>query len=329
MTLWAAIDALIDRAPRLSDLRAHGLHLLAARRRRVVPPELAAEQRLNLFNTLSAELVLERARAICDQPLVVMKGLELARRYPDAALRPLHDVDVLAADAPRAHRALIAAGFRPAGDPRRYADIHHLQPLRWKGLPLVIEVHAHPKWVEGLEPPPVAELMAAASGGALPPEHHALLVAAHSWAHAPLGRLLHLVDVAALMEEADRAATEALARRWGLERVWRTTDAATQALFAGGRIGWPLRLWAADLRTARERTVLESHLEDWIGAFWALPPGRAARAMAAALGAELRPDGGESARTKLRRTARACRDAFARRSDHERTLDRLGIAAHD
>jgi putative nucleotidyltransferase-like protein len=326
MTLWAAVDDLIDRAPRLSDLRVHGLHLLAARRLRAVPPELAAEQRLNVFNTLSAQLVLERARATCDQPLVVMKGPELARRYPDAALRPLHDVDVLAADPPRAQRALIAAGFRPAGDPRRYADIHHLQPLRWKGLPLVIEVHARPKWVDGLEPPPVAELMACET---LSPEQHALLVAAHSWAHAPLGRLLHLVDVAALMQDADRAATEALARRWGVERVWRATRGAAEAVLGDGRATWPLRLWAANLRTARERTVLESHLQRWIGAFWALPPDRAAGAMAAALHAELRPGRGESPRTKARRAARAWRDAFARLSDHERTLDRLGIAGHD
>ncbi len=55
--LWTAVDGLVDRAPRLSDLRAHGLHLLAALRLRALgqpsPDELATERRLVAVQALA------------------------------------------------------------------------------------------------------------------------------------------------------------------------------------------------------------------------------------------------------------------------------------
>jgi hypothetical protein len=336
--LWDAVDRVVDRAPRLSDLRGHGLHLLAGRRwqdaGRPLPPELIVEQRACAVLSLVALHVLEQARDACTEPPVLMKGPELAVRYPDPALRPYRDLDLLAADAHRTQRELIAAGFEPIGIPGRYEGIHHLRPLRRPDLPLIVEVHDRPKWVEGIPAPPTDELLAAAVPSAcglsgvlaLAPSHHALAVAAHSWAHVPLSRIVHLVDVAALLPELDLDETAALAARWGVDRVWRTTLAAVDGVFPCAGVPGFVPPWARNLRDVRERTVLESHLERWFSAFSAFPPADACGRSAGALGRALRPRHGESGANKLRRTARAARDAFTRQSDHHRALEDEGIA---
>lgn len=335
--LWTAVDRLVDRAPRISDLRCHGLHLLAARRwqqlGRPLPPGLLAEQRAVALMTLLAAHTLDAARDACEEPLVLMKGPELAARYPDAALRPLRDVDVLVADAPGTQGALLAAGFEPVGVPSRYEGIHHLRPLRLPGYPLVIEVHARPKWVGGIPLPDVEELLVAAVPATcgvegiltLSPEHHAVVLAAHSWAHVPLSRLSHLVDLATLLPETESTRLEEIAARWRLDRVWRTTRAATEWVLDPGAPGSGVPLWARNLQGVRERTVLEAHLERCFSAFWALPPRQAGRRARARLYGALNPRSGESGATKLRRTAQAARDASARLSDHHRSLDRHGI----
>ncbi len=52
-------------------------------------------------------------------------------------------------------------------DPENYRDIHHLRPLWWPGLPLVVELHSRPKWIDGVAGPPVAELLEASAPGRL------------------------------------------------------------------------------------------------------------------------------------------------------------------
>src|SRR5206468_2493505 len=93
----------------------------------------------------------------------------------------------------------------------------------------------------------------------LPAAEHALLVAAHSWAHAPLGRIGQLLDAYLLAAGADRTALTALARQWSIERLWCTTATAADALFAGDSASGAMRTWARNLPTARERTVFERH----------------------------------------------------------------------
>ena len=41
--LWAHVDRLVDRAPREADLRAHGVHLLAAQRFRALGRPVSAQ----------------------------------------------------------------------------------------------------------------------------------------------------------------------------------------------------------------------------------------------------------------------------------------------
>jgi hypothetical protein len=162
--VWAAVDALIDRAPSLDDLREHRLQLLAERRwllaGKPIPARLAAEKTLAAALELPVTSLLTRIAAAWEGQKVILKGPELASRYPDGMLRAAGDVDLLVGDARGAHAALCGAGFVVTGDPRRYVKIHHLQPLIWPGIPVRIELHHAPKWVDGLVPPSTAELLA-------------------------------------------------------------------------------------------------------------------------------------------------------------------------
>jgi len=66
--------------------------------------------------------------------------------------------------------------------------------------------------------------------------------------------------------------------------------------------------------------VLESHLERLLAPFSALPPGLALRTAARGFASTAQPTPDEGWRAKLARSARALRNAFLRRSEHERSL---------
>jgi hypothetical protein len=328
--LWSAVDRLVDRAPNLEDLSAHGLHLFAARRWRLLgrelPAELADLERRAGAVVLAATIALERAREAYDGTMLLMKGLEVAERYQDPVLRPLRDLDLLVDRPDDAQRALIDAGFEPVGnEDEYYADRHHLRPLHQPGLPVLVEIHRRPQWVSWAGPPSAAELFSEAvpsetgvDGVLAPaPAHHALLIAAHSWSGAPLRRLLDLVDVTVLAETADQAELWEAARRWEVDGVWKTTAAAADAvLFGGPALPWHVRLWAGDLFNVRERTVLSNHVRRVASAFSALPPTRALPVSVRAIGRAISPSADESWPEKLRRASRAARNAFRSVSSH-------------
>jgi hypothetical protein len=335
-SIWDAVERLIDRAPTLDDLRRHRLELFYARRLREqglpVPAELQEEERKTEVAGLVVRPLLERVRAAYDEPVLVLKGPDVANAYPDPALRPFHDLDLLVADAAAAHRALLDAGFRCVGEPSLYVGIHHLQPMIWPGLPVHVELHSRPKWVEGLEPPSAEALLERAEAtnpelaGALslPPAELALVLAAHGWAHEPLWRLRDVVDVAAVALHADRGRIDALAREWGIERMWRTTIRVAEALFFGESQPLSLRSWARHLPRVRERSVLEMHLERWLSGFAAYSRRRALRLLPSILLDEIRPTAGETWGSKLRRTGHALRHLSWRRGEHNEVVARRG-----
>ena len=336
--VWKALDGLIDRAPSLDDLREHRLHLLAERRwsqtGKTIPAALTAEKALAAALFLPVSSLLARIAAAWTGPMIILKGPELASRYPDGFVRTAGDIDLLVDDAHAAHAALLAAGFVATGDPRRFVDIHHLQPLVWSDLPVRIELHHSPKWIEGLEPPSAAELFDLAVPSrvevegfqTLTPAAHAVVVAVHAWSHGPLRSLRDLVDVAILKAEASSDDVESLVRRWGVSDVWRTTDGVVQALFAAGRRPLAMRLWARHLESARTPTVAEAHLEWWLSSFWALPAPTALQHSVRRIADDLRPVPGEQWRTKLSRARLAVRNAGVRRSSHQQLLEETRLA---
>ena len=198
-----------------------------------------------------------------------------------------------------------------------------------EGFPLVVEVHTRPHWVDGLPLPPVKDLFEVAIESvvqvpgisALPPAHHSVLLAAHTWAHEPLGSLRDLIDIAAARRGTMASEADALAAAWGLQRIWQTTGATVDALLFGARRPWPLRVWARSLGGVRERTVLENHLERWLAGFSAFPPIQAARAAVRAVNGDARPFRDEDWPAKLRRTRTAIKNAFVRRSRHDSEVE--------
>jgi hypothetical protein len=303
-----------------------------------VPDDVAQDESVARVVAISAPLVLERVRDAVDDTVVVLKGPEVAARYPDPVLRSFIDLDVLVSQPERAEQALLAAGFEQANDPpwafrRRgedlFAERHHTRPLYLPGLPIRLELHRRPSWPRWLDPPATAPLLARAVPSAtgvdglltLAPVDHALVVAAHSWVHEPLGRVRDLVDVAVMSAELDRQDLDEAARSFGLERLWRATAACAEAVLSGdGTPTAPQRVWARNLDAVRERTVLESHLENWLSCLWTLPPRRAIPLAARNLIWDLRPASQEPWTAKLRRSGRALRHAFAAKTSHDAKL---------
>jgi len=328
--LWSAVDELVDRAPGYVDLRAHGLQLLAGARLRergcAVSEEVTADERRAAIAGLAVPALLRRVRTAYDGRLMIMKGAEVALYHRDPALRPYNDVDLLADDADAAQRALLAAGFHEVGCPEDEDVGYHLCPLAWPGLPVCIELHRRPHWVEGLAQPPVPEILDAAEpsrlgvDGILAParHHHAVLLAGHSWTHEPLRRLIELIDIAAVTDGTGRMEICELARRWGCERLWRTTELAVDAVLYGAAPSVALRTWARHLYDARERTILETRVLRFAGPAWGLPVPRVPPELVAAGAWHLRRHDGEGWRTKMARTGRLARNAARPRSELQR-----------
>ncbi len=346
-TLWTAVDAVadellgqdLDDPTRLAALRSHRLHLLVAGRAQErgveVPTSLRHARYLAGLTASAVPLVLARARAACDGPLMLIKGAETAAVYPDPLARPYVDVDLLTADAPAVQRALLAAGFRPLVLAPSVDAHHHLAPLHLPGLPVRVEVHRRPNWLSGLRVPAVAELFEAARPSALDvpgvlapaAEHHAVLLAVHAWAERPLGRLGRLIDVEAMSLGADAATLESVARAWGCMRLWRSTRRTGQSVLLTRRVPRSLMVWTRRLPEMRERTVFDAHLEKWLAPAWAFPPHRVLGRTASAIAHDLRPHAGEGWREKVVRVRRAVAHADRLETEHLAALPRaLGWA---
>jgi Uncharacterised nucleotidyltransferase len=308
--LWSGVDRLVDRATSFEDLYRHGLHLLAARRWRSLGRELseelvAGEQAAQLAIE-RAGVVLERVRAACRGTVVLLHGLEVATFYPDRALRNFGDLDLLVENAAAARQALLGAGFERL-------DTRAAPALLWPEQPVPVELFDRPTWIAGLQSPSTERLLSCAQPsatdipgiGALPPGEHALIVAANAWAHKPLRRASDLIDVAALTAGADRRDLDALARAWGLQRLWTTTiDAADALISPGAHPTPPLRLWGRDVWELRAERLGERLLRRWLSPFWALPARSATRQMLATVAHDLRREPGESWREKAGRIRR-------------------------
>jgi hypothetical protein len=329
--LWERVGELADRAPRVSDLRHHRLQLLAGSRMRSrgeeVPGDLRAEERRQAAAFLTAPVLLRRIRSASEGRLVLMKGREAGARWAHPRLRPSRDVDLLADDAPAVHVALLAAGFVAAEDLALFGEFHHLAPLVLPGVPLAVEIHSRPNWPPG-SGPSIDEIAEAAGpcalgiDGILAPAaaHHAVLLAAHAWSHEPLGRVGSLADVAALTEEAGCEAVAAVARAWGVSRVWSMTARTVEELLYADPRTVRQPIWKRHLGSARERTVFEGHVARFSGPIAAASPAHAPAAVLGVLADTLRPSGEETWSSKLRRSLRAARNASARRSAHEAGL---------
>ncbi len=328
MSPWNGIERLVDDLHDRRALRVHGVQLLAARRWRAlgrpVPPDLRADEQRAAVAALAVPLVLARIRSALDGPVVLIKGPEIAARYPTPTLRPLGDIDLLVPDPAVAHKSLLAAGFEV--DWGNESNLpHHLPPLRWPGSPLPVEVHGTlraPTWVnvpthDDLTTAAVPTLAHAPGILTLAPLDHAMVVAAHGWGHGPFSRLLDLVDIAVLTAGSDRTRLAARADVWGMRHLWSATIAVVDALLLAGSPPPPLpRFLSRHLHTVREQTVFEHHLARWLSSLYAPTPRAAVQAMRDAAALDLLPGPGDTWGRKRARIGRALRRALVPLSDH-------------
>jgi putative nucleotidyltransferase-like protein len=315
-SLWRTLERLLAetiaaRRGAVDGVLAHKLGPLAAGAYEhlgmPVPQSVREEQRAASVGALLAPILVRRLRDAVDGELVLLKGPEVAALYP-AAGRRYADIDVLAPDADAVQAALLQAGFVETDAPD-LEEHHHLPPLQLPEVWLGVEIHAAPNWPPAGGPPPTfGEIFEAAVPSTLGIEgvsapcraHHALLLAAHAWRHQPLHLLRDLLDIAVLAEGVPPGELDAVAQRWGIGKVWRTTRAATGALFYGEREPLPLKLWARHLRQVRPETVLEEHLQRWLHPFWEQSPTRALGDSLGMIRRDLTPAAGETWRTRLR-----------------------------
>jgi hypothetical protein len=314
--LWAAVDELVAQAPGIGALRHHRLDLLAARQRRArgleVDPRLRDAERMAAARAMTVRPLLSLLRSAVDVPLILMKGPEVAAAYPSAECRGFADLDILTPDADAAFGALRRAGFMETG----ICDAgHHAPPLVWPGMPLKIELHSTLKYVDRLSAPATDELLELTRPSrtgvegmeGFVPAAHAVLLAAHAWAHGPLQCLGQLIDVAAVLTEADRESAEELAQRWGCQRLWHTTSFAIDALLGRRALPLPMRTWARHLLSSREPRVVERSLARIAGPAWALPRHRVPAGVGAEVMQLLRPYRWETRGDQLARSSQALR----------------------
>lgn len=332
MIEWSHVERLARATDDIDVLGAHRLHLIAARlwRRegREVPQLLQDWERLMLLTWGGVGPTVRAAREAYDGRMVLMKGPEVAARYPVSTDRPFADVDLLVDDAVEAQRALLAAGFVEVGEPELYRDIHHLRPVALPSIMLAVELHSVPKWPSVLSPAPVLELLEGAipstlaieGVAALRPEHHAICLAAHAWAHEPLARVGDLLDVALVTGEADLSMAMADARRWGMHRIYDTMLGTVAGTIESRRPTFPQLTWARHLDRPRHRTVAGTHLTKWLSPFSAEPFPAATRSATAALVEDVKPAAGETWPDKAARGVRALANARRARPDHELLL---------
>lgn len=329
---WSQVERLAYATDDIDVLGAHRLHLVAARLWRAggrdVPQRLQDWERLMLLTWGGVGPTLRAAREAYDGRLVLMKGPEVAARYPVSTDRPFSDVDLLVDDASEAQRALLAAGFVEVGEPELYRDIHHLRPVALPSMMIAVELHSVPKWPSVLPPPPVGELLEAAVPStlaidglaALRPEHHAICLAAHAWAHEPLARVGDLLDVALVTDQGDVSLAMKDARRWGMDRIFDTMLRTAEGTIGNTRPSVPQLTWARHLDRPRHRTVAGTHLTKWLAPFSAETFGAAVRSAIYALAADVKPAAGETWPDKAARGARAVANARRPRPDHELLL---------
>lgn len=311
--LWDRVEELVDRAPTSEALRLHRLHLIAtrirSRRGESIPSGIADEWRGRTLIALTARPVLERVRDAYDGRLLLMKGPETSSRYPDPTDRPFRDVDILV-DAPHsAQRSLINAGCLEFGG----RAPHHLPALYWPDVTLLIELHSRPKspaWLPEVSADMIfghATASRTAIDGLLAPDPaaHALLLAAHGWAHDPLRRLRDVIDIAAILQDADRSRTSAYARERGWDRLWNVTAAVTDAVTTDGALPRWLSLWTRHLLSARDRTLLEHQLAQLVAPACSVPARQAPRLLARHVRDIVAPRADEPWAHKVRRSGHA------------------------
>jgi hypothetical protein len=109
----------------------------------------------------------------------------------------------------------------------------------------------------------------------------------------------------------------AVARSWGVARLWSATSRAIDQLLLAHERSARQPVWQRHLHETRERTVFEGHVERLVGPVVAASQAAGAPLAAArAVSETVRPWPGERWSSKLARSRRSVRHASMRESQH-------------
>jgi hypothetical protein len=306
---WQQASSLALGLASLPIQRSHGLHLLAAHS--LVKLELPLSDDLRrdweaaTARTLIVPIIIGQLSSALGEPVVLVKGAEIAQRYPDPAARGYSDIDILVQDLPRALDRLRHAGF----DELNIAVAGHHVTVQASGLPIPVEVHGRLNWPRWATPPSTSDLIRVAmpsrafpcTARTLPPDLHTVYVAAHAWLHCPLTQLADLVDIAALGSESSFAQLASRAAELRLDRLWHFSLQAGRAVFAGEPAPSPLvRRLMPDV-AARDAVSHREHvLRQFAGGLAAPSPASRAQAIVSSVSDHLAPRPGESPLGRVR-----------------------------
>jgi hypothetical protein len=212
---------------------AHGFHLFSGTK-----PDLTRRRKSHARTVLVAQTVLDQLGEAADEPMVLMKGLEIAHLYPSLIERPFRDLDLLVQSPTSLWEALVERGYRQ--NPKRRSDIdhHHLPALEDNTGHIGLEVHSRPN-----VPPwalisrdlvfSTAEPSRTEVSNVMRPRDdiHALLIALHCW-KSGFARLRDLFD-ALLLAEASILPVSETASELGLGRFWKSTVAIAETELLG------------------------------------------------------------------------------------------------
>lgn len=202
------------------------------------PDEVQRGRRAQARSILVAETILDELCTRVEQPVVLMKGLEVAQLYPAPTHRPFRDVDVLMQDPTPVWHDLVGRGYRKS--PRRRFDIehHHLPALVPPYGVVGIELHHRPnvpRW--GHIPVGLIFDTAEPSRTGIPglqrprDDVHALLMAMHCW-KGGFARVRDLFD-ALLLASVSPVPVGDTAEDLGLQRFWQLTVRLSEAVLFG------------------------------------------------------------------------------------------------
>ena len=252
-----------------------------------------------LVSAADSQRVLQRVRATAPGRLLIVKGPEIAARYPAPHHRAYSDLDVLAERPADGYRALLAAGWSANHSATAFECTHQFPALVDGATSLPIEVHrrlAWPAWVRAPRPEVLLERAVPSRLGiagleTLDPVDHTLHLAAHSWLHRPFRVLRDLLDVELLRRECDARELELRAREWGLERLWRLTVRACDHLLGGtGRCPVGLALLGRHVLAVRRTSRRSEIVMKAFGRFAVTTPSRAISSAFVELATKVRRD---------------------------------------
>ena len=218
-----------------------------------VPQEVVEELQADFYSAAAHGMRAEQqlatvlgALSAAEVPAVVVKGAALGAYYPDQALRPYSDIDIMVLDAQLdvAEEALSSLGYKRFASEGWWLDhLHHLPPMVSEGEGLRVELHWGLDYQEGAGRLPADDLWARAVPWTVHGEPALRLdevdAALHLCRHAVVqhrvyGAFRYLCDLAQLTEGWGQGEWEVLGRRaldYGLARpVYLMLVLAEQAL---------------------------------------------------------------------------------------------------